>query len=51
MYKKYDEEAFPTGKFAMVYQGSWLASSLSSAKFDWDITVAPYSSNKVKVYI
>lgn len=45
--QKYGEEAFPTGKFAMVYQGSWLQSSLSDADFDWDIAVAPTFDNKV----
>lgn len=38
---KYGEEAFPSGKFAMVYQGSWLQSSLTESKFEWDIAVAP----------
>lgn len=31
----------------MVYQGSWLQSSLTDAKFDWDIAVAPSFENKV----
>lgn len=44
---KYGEEEFPTGKFAMVYQGSWLQSSLTDAKFDWDISVAPSFDKKV----
>ena len=44
---KYGEEQFPTGKFAMVYQGSWLQSSLADAKFDWDIAVAPSFDKKV----
>ncbi len=45
--QKYGEEAFPAGNFAMVYQGSWLQSSLSDAKFDWDITVAPTFDKKI----
>lgn len=46
---KYGEEAFPAGNFAMVYQGSWLQSSLVDATFDWDIAVAPTFGEK-KVY-
>lgn len=45
--QKYGEEEFPTGKFAMVYQGSWLQSSLTDAKFDWNIAVAPTFTKKV----
>lgn len=45
--QKYGEEEFPTGTFAMVYQGSWLQSSLADATFDWDIAVAPSFDNKV----
>lgn len=44
---KYGEEEFPSGSFAMVYQGSWLTSSLSDAKFDWDISVAPTMGKKI----
>ena len=44
--QKYGEEEFPTGQFAMVYQGCWLQSSLTDAKFDWDISVAPYFTQK-----
>lgn len=45
--QKYGEEEFPTGTFAMVYQGSWLQSSLADASFDWDIAVAPTFDKKV----
>lgn len=44
--QKYGEEEFPTGTFAMVYQGSWLQSSLADASFDWDIAVAPSFDKK-----
>jgi len=47
--QNYGEGAFAAGNFAMVYQGSWLQSTLVDVSFDWDIAVAPTFGVK-KVY-
>lgn len=38
---------FQSGTYAMVYQGTWMMSTLSDAKFDWDITVPPTFKDKI----
>ncbi|MDF2986225.1 MAG: extracellular solute-binding protein family 1 [Eubacterium sp.] len=45
--QKYDQNWLQTGKFAMVYQGSWMMSTLSDATFDWDVTVPPNFGDKI----
>lgn len=44
---KYDQTWLQSGKFAMVYQGSWMMSTLADAEFDWDITVPPTFGKKI----
>jgi multiple sugar transport system substrate-binding protein len=44
---KLDQAWFQSGNYAMVYQGSWMMSTLADAKFDWDIAVPPTFGKKI----
>ncbi|HEX7712448.1 MAG TPA: sugar ABC transporter substrate-binding protein [Bacillota bacterium] len=44
---KFQDVYFQTGKFAMVYQGSWQVSQLNGVTFDWDVAVAPTFGKKI----
>lgn len=44
---KMEQSWFQSGNYAMVYQGSWMMSSLADAKFDWDIAVPPTFTRKI----